>query len=329
MATVNASNLSLLDYAKRLDPNGAIADVVEMLSQSNAILQDAVFKEGNLPTGHVFTSRTGLPSIGWRRFNEGVAASKSKTDQITESCGMCEGNSVVDVKLANLGGNAGAFRASEDKSFVAAFNKEMETGMFYHSTKTAPEKFMGLSPRLDATTNAGGSQIIKCDASASGSDQTSMWLVCWGDDSVFGIFPKGSKAGLAAYDYGIQPWKDANNNPYQAFVTNWSWQVGLVVKDWRQLVRIANIDTGNLSGTADTLIPSAVKAYHQIQDPTKGRMAWYCNRTVGTYLHLQALNNTKQSTLSIEDIAGKPVLKLLGYPVRTSDALLNTEAVIS
>jgi hypothetical protein len=329
MATINNTNLSLLDYAKRKDPNGAIANVVEMLSQSNAILQDAVFKEGNLETGHTFTSRTGLPSVGWRRYNEGVAASKSKTDQVTETCGMAEGNSIVDVKLANIGGNAPAFRTSEDMGFVQSFNKEMETGMFYHSTKTAPEKFMGLSPRLDSTSNTGGSQIIKADSGASGSDQTSAWLVCWGDESVFGIFPKGSKAGLDHHDMGEQLWKDANNNPYRAYVTNWSWQIGLCVKDWRQLVRIANIDTGNLVATTDTVITSFVKAYHQIQNPKLGRLVYYCNRTVGTYLHLQALNNTKNSTLTIEQIGGQPVLMFMGIPVRTSDALLNTEAVIS
>lgn len=331
MATINTGNLSLLDYAKRKDPNGAIAQVVETLSQSNAILQDAVWQEGNLETGHVFASRTGLPSVGWRRYNEGVAASKSKTDQITETCGMAEGNSVVDCKLAEIGGNEPAFRASEDMAFLQAFNKEMETGVFYHSTKTAPEKFMGLSPRMDATTNAsGGQQIILADASASGNDQASIWLVCWGDDGVFGIFPKGSKAGLTPHDMGVQMWADSGGtNRFRAYVMNWCWQIGICVKDWRQLVRIANVDTGNLVATTDTIITSMVKAYHQIQDPTKGRLAYYCNRKVATFLHLQALNNTKQSTLTIERIGGQPVTMFLGIPVRTSDALTNTEAVVS
>src|SRR5690349_15279170 len=174
----------LYDIIKRMDPDGSIAPIVESLSKFSPVLQDVMWKEGNLPTGHRFTSRTALPSVGWRRFNEGVAPSKSKTDQVDEPVGMCDGWSIVDSEEAELNGNEAAFRLSEEMGYIQAFANEMETGVFYHSTATAPEKFNGLSPRYSATTNAGsGKQIIKADPTGNANVQSSVWLLGWGPET--------------------------------------------------------------------------------------------------------------------------------------------------
>ena len=331
MPAVNAGNLTLLDNIKRTDPNGAIATIVETLTQRNAILKDATFMEGNLPTGHRFTSRAALPGVGWRRYNEGIAPSKSRTSQVDETCGQLEGNSIVDAELAKVNGNENAFRASENNGFLQALNNEMETGVFYHSTLTNPEKFMGLTPRYGATTQAaGGSQIIKMDPAAAGNDQSSMWLVCWSPDTVFGIYPKGSSVGLTPHDLGEQFLTDAGGvNRFRALVMNWNWKIGLCVRDWRYVVRIANIDTSNLLATGSALIQAMIKAYHQIFDPTMGRLVFYANRLVVTYLHLQALDTVKNATLKIESIGGQAIVTFLGVPIRETDALLNTEAVVA
>lgn len=332
MATVvNAGNLTLADLVKRTDPTGKVASIVELLTQKNSILPDAVFREGNLPTGERVSARTGLPGVSWRRFNEGISPSKSRIDQWDEACGQLEGLSIVDCELAKLNGNEAAYRQSEDVAFLQSLSNEVETGLFYHSTKTAPEKFMGLSPRFDSTSSVGGAQIIKHDASASGNDQTSIWLVRWGEDSVYGIYPKGSTGGITPHDMGEQLVDDGTgaNKRFRAYVTNWNWKVGLVVRDFRQVVRIANIDTGNLLTTGNSLSLSMVKAYHQIWNPAGGRLAWYCNRTIGTYLHQQAMDSVKNSTLTIEKIGGQPITTFLGIPVRETDAIINGEAPIT
>jgi hypothetical protein len=73
MATINDTGLpTLLDQVKRTAPGGAIDRIIEQLTKKNPILEDMVWQEGNLPTGHRFTSRTSLPSVGWRRLNEGM-----------------------------------------------------------------------------------------------------------------------------------------------------------------------------------------------------------------------------------------------------------------
>lgn len=328
---VNAGNPTLLDMIKLTDPNGRIAPIIEMLSKRSAILEDATFQEGNLPTGHQFVTRTGLPSIGWRRFNEGVAAGKSREDTINESCGMLEGKSIVDCELAKLNGNEAAFRLSKDKGFMAAMKNEMETGLWYHSTASAPEKFNGLSPRLTATTDPYGDQIVLCDSAASGNDQSSIWLVCWGPDSVFGIYPKGSVGGLTPHDMGEQLINDNQSTAqsFRAYVTIWNWKIGLCVADGRQVVRVANVDATNIAAGTSPIIEAMVAAYHKLYDPTMGRCVWYCNRSVATALHLQALAGVRNSTLSIDTIGGKPIVNFLGFPIRISDGLLSTESALA
>ena len=81
-------NPTLMDFARREDADGKISTIVELLAQSNEILEDMTFVEGNLPTGHKTTIRTGLPSATWRLLNYGVQPSKSTTRQVTDSCGM-------------------------------------------------------------------------------------------------------------------------------------------------------------------------------------------------------------------------------------------------
>lgn len=333
MATINNSLWSLADVVKRTNPDGSpVTQMVETLTRRNPILEDVAWMEGNLPTGHRFASRTGLPAVGWRRFNEGVSPGKSVVDQIDETCGMLEGMSVVDTALVELNGTGAAFRASEDAAFLQSFNNEVSTGLFYHSSKTAPEKFMGLSPRFDSTTTSlAGPNIVIGDASASGADQTSIWFVTWGPDSVFGIYPKGMGGGLSMEDLGKQIWDDGTGKKYTVYVTKWNWRLGLVVKDWRQVVRIANVDTSALTSdgaTGTKLIDKMIDAYYKLDNPGAGRLVIYCNRTIGAFLHKQAMAKTSYQ-LSLSEYNGRPITTFLGYPIRVTDAILSTEAAIS
>jgi len=52
MAVLSVKNPTLADLAKVTDPNGQIADVIEILNETNEILLDMTWIEGNLTTGH-------------------------------------------------------------------------------------------------------------------------------------------------------------------------------------------------------------------------------------------------------------------------------------
>lgn len=331
MATLSAGALTLADHAKRLDPNGKVPVIAELLSQSNEILEDCVFMEGNLPTGHRVVIRTGLPTVYWRSINQGVPTSKSVTAQVDEACGMLEAYSEVDKDLAELNGNTASFRLSEDQAFLEAMNQAQAQTMFYGNPGVDPKQYLGLASRYSAISGAGNAQNI-IDAAGTLSNNASIYLVVWGENTVFCPFPKGSKAGLIHDDLGLDTVIDSNGGRFQAYRTHYQWKNGLVVKDWRYVVRIANINTANLvsgSGAADLPVLMS-RALDRIPNFSMGRAAFYMNRTVYSFLRTQALAKS-QNVLAIEkglSQFGTPMswTSFQGVPLRKVDQLLNTEA---
>lgn len=328
MATLAGSDATLLDVAKRLDPDGKIPVIAELLNQHNEILDDMPWLEGNLPTGHRTTVRTGLPDVAWRKLNQGVPQSKSTTAQIDEACGMLEAFGQVDKDLAELNGNTAAFRMSESMAFMEALSQEQASTLFYGDTATAPEEYLGLAPRFSSLTGAENGQNI-IDAGGSSTDNTSIWLVGWGPNSVHGIYPKGSQAGLTHTDLGLDTVTDAAGRKYRAYQDHYQWKCGLALRDWRYVVRIANIDvsdlTKNASGGAD-LIDLMVRAAERIHSLNGVRPVFYGNRTVRSFLRRQQTNKVAASTLTVDMVGGKPAVSIAEIPVRRVDVLLNNEA---
>ena len=349
MATLATKSgaVTLLDWAKSIDPQGKTATVVELLNQTNEILTDMQWIEGNLPTGHRTAVRTGLPATIWRKLYQGVPASKSLRATVEDSCGMLETRAEVDVEIADLNGNTAAFRLSEGQAFMEAMNQDMAQTLIYGDVSVNPERFNGLAIRYN-TINTSTSEIAKNVISAGGSGNcTSVWLIVWGPNTVHGIFPRGSKAGIEHKDLGEIDAFDASNNRYRAYADHWKWKCGITVKDWRYIVRIANISvsdllalTGTQAITAATFLPKLmVKALARIPFRGMGRAVFYASRTVKEMLAVGAMDKNQQ-VLSLQAATqefGKVepafvndgTVTVLGVPVRTVDRLLETETALT
>lgn len=327
MSTNTATDLTLLDVAKRLDPDGGAADIAELLNTDNEMLIDMPWVEGNLPTGHRVTVRTGLPDVAWRKLNQGVPQSKSTTAQIDESCGMLEAFGQVDIDLAMLNGNTAAFRMGENRGFIEAMNQEMQSTLIYGDTSVNPERFLGIAPRFGDITGPENAENI-IDASGSSTDNTSIYLVGWAPHTVHGIYPKGSKAGLIHEDLGIDTVTDSSGRKYRAYHDRYQWKCGIAVRDWRYIVRIANIDVSDLTynaGSGANLIDLMTRALERIHSLNGVRPVFYANRTIRSYLRRQTVAKIAGSTLTYDAVGGKPVLSFSEVPVRRVDAITNAE----
>lgn len=340
MVAANPNNsLNLLDVAKRTDPNGNIPEIAELLMQKNEILMDIPWLQGNLPTGTRNTIRTGMPQAYWKRPNGGNPASKSTTAQIDEAAGLLEAWSVIDKQVADLNGNAQAYRLSEANAFLESMNQQLASQLIYGNSFTNSERFMGLAPRYGAISGAVNAQNI-LNGLGSGSDNTSVWLVGWGENSVYGIYPRGSKAGLDRYDFGARPWQTSTTfgaGQIHAYVERFSWYCGLAVKDWRFVVRAPNIDVsdlvnGNGTQNAQQLILMMSRMTDRLPNDMNIKPVFYTNRTVKSILKIQALNKS-QNILNVQEgltqFGTRQELTFLGIPIRTNDQILNTESVVS
>lgn len=333
MATLATTHPTLLDLKNRLDPNDNIASIIEMLAQTNEIIEDMVMLEANELTGHTSTIRTGLPTPTWRKLYGGVQPGKSTTRKVRDTTGMLEAYAEVDKALADLNGNAAAFRLSEDRAHIEGINQELASTIFYGNEGTEPEAFTGLAPRFnsnDTSVAMNAENVIASTATPDGNDNTSMWLVVWGPNTVHGIYPKGSKAGLQMQDKGVVTIEnvDGNGGRMEAYRTHYRLDTGLVVRDWRYVVRI-QFDYEDLTKDAATgpdLTDLMVQALEIVPSLSMGRPAFYCNRSVRSWLRRQMTNKTKNSTLTFDNMAGKRVLAFDGVPVRRCDQILLTEA---
>lgn len=333
MSTLGAAVLTLADWAKRLDPDGKTATIVELLNQTNEVLLDMNWMESNQATSHRITVRTGLPAVAWRLLNAGVTPSKSTTAQIDEAMGMLEAWSEVDKDLALLNGNTGVFRLSEGRAFIEAMNEQMVATLFYGNSSTSPEQFTGLAPRYSSLSATNASHTIS--AGGSGSDNSSIWLVCWSDQTISGIYPKGSKAGLIHEDEGevtVETATGIGGGRMKAFRDHWQWKCGIALKDWRYVVRICNIDISNLtteSSDAD-LTKYMIRAVHRIPNIRFARPVFYMNRTCFEMLDIQRRRDVKAGgQLHYMEVDGVMTATFRGIPVRLVDQLLETEATVS
>ena len=335
MATVGGSLKTLNDWAKEVDPDGNTAQIIEILDQSNEVLTEMLWKEGNLPTGEQTSIRTGLPTSTWRLLNVGTPNSKATSAQITEGVGILTARSQIDKDEAMLNGNTNSFRFNENVAHMEGMSQEMASTLFYGSAAN-PEEFVGFSNRYNDLGAVNGQNIL--DAGGTGSDNSSIWFVGWGPRAVFGVFPKGSNAGLQHEDLGLGDAFDTNNNRFRAYMDDYSWKAGLVLKDHRFAVRIANIDIPDLIGQTGSQASTAATAIIKLMSRSIDRLptltgvntSFYCNRTVLSNLRVAALDKSN-SAVTIEpalDQFGKTIhtMSFLGHPVRVTDALTEAEA---
>lgn len=333
MATVGNTYLNLADAAKRKDPDGKTASIVELLSKTNTMIDDMPFVECNDGARHLTTVRTGIPTVGYRQLYKGVARSKSTTAQVWDTTAMLTAMQEVDELLLDMDSDPAGLMFSESQAFIESLNQQFATDLLYADLAANPEKFHGFGPRYNALSNA---QLVSAGTGGTNTN-TSIWFVIWGPSTVHGIFPKGTMAGISQKSRGRQRVTDANSDPYYAECVDWFWHVGLTVRDPRAIVRVCNIDTATLttagsgSDTSQDLTLAMMKAFHKFGHlPNLGtNFRIYANATVLTYLDIQ-IQKKLNYNLTWDMITGaRPQMRFNGVPIMQMDAITSTEATIS
>lgn len=329
MATVGNSYLSLADLRKQQNKNDEIVDIIEIMAQQNDMISDAPTFECNEGNSHLTTIRAGLPTPTWRKLYEGVQPTKGTTTQVRDTTGFMEDWSEVDAKLVEKAKNPAKFRMNEASAHIMGIAHELASTFIYGDTATDPEKFTGLAPRFNSLSADNANQIV--DAGGTGSDNTSIWFVTWGEQTCHMLYPEGSQLGMSRKDLGVETKEKSDGSLYEVYREKFTMDVGLSVRDWRAIARVANIDvsllTADISTGAD-LIDKMIDAYYALDNPGRanGNTVIYTSRTIAKFLHKQAMNKTNvQLTLREQAHGGQPVVEFLGHPIRRMDAILETE----
>lgn len=338
---------NLIDWAKSTDPDGNIADIAELLAQTNTVIKDIIWQEGNLPLGHRTSIRVGLPQPSYRQNNQGTPSTKPLQAQFDVAIGELVDYSMVDKSEATLNGNVDRFRLSQDNAHIMGFGQKVASDIFYANESTTPNSFTGFFPYYNTVSTANAQSAVNViDAGGTGSSNCSILMTGWGDETNFMVFPKGSTAGLLYENKGdVTPLYDTNGYRYEGYTSYFCWKLGLCPKNWEYNVRIANIDTttAGLAGSAPpdlfvllseavnkfptfTMRGSGITEVDNPTDPSPGILpAIYCNRIVRTAMDVQAIRD-KNVLISMNDFAGQAVMSFREIPIRVNDALIATES---
>lgn len=331
MGTIGKNFLTLKDMYSQMGADGkVVAALIELFMTSNAVLEDAITVECNQGTNHKTTVRNGLPSVEFRQFYQGVECSKGDYTTVTDTTSMLDAYAEIDKKLADINGNTAQFRLNEAEAHIQGMNKTVKRNIFYGSKAKDGKAFDGLAIRYNKLSKKEGDvgyQVV--DAGGKGDDNTSIYFVTWGDRHTHLLHPKGSKAGLQREDKGQVTVQDADGRNYEAYRDHFSWDVGLSVRNYRSSARVANISIADLEAGNVDLIDKMIDAFYRIEEHAQGgKTVIYANNTVRTWLHKQAMAK-KNVNLTIDEAAGKPMVKFLGLPIKLCSEIMNTEAKVA
>lgn len=321
---------TLLDLVRSWDPDGSPAAVVEILTETNEMMLDIPFMEGNLPTGHRTTIRAGLPEPTWRQFYGGVQPSKGQRVQVTDNTAMLEAYAEVDKAMADLNGNTAAFRMQEDYGHLEGMSQAAQQAFIYGNAAINPTQFNGFTPRFNTLSADNGENILDCGG--EDADNASIWLIVWGPQTCHGIYPKGMQGGVQMEDKGQVTIEDVDGQGgrMEGYRTHYSWKLGLTVRDWRYVVRAANIKRGTLApdpATGGANLPNIMfEMMERLPSASLGTPIFYMDRSLRTILRQQLASSTKGSTLTWENVGGVRTAIFQETIIRRVDKLAVNEA---
>jgi hypothetical protein len=322
---------TLLELSRRIDPNGEAAKIAEVLARDNEILLDAVWQPANAPFANKSTRRSALPTGSWRSLNDGYTVENSQTIEIWDVIGMLGGYCETDIEAARAHpGGAKEFRNSEAEAWLEGLAQTFASTFIYGDVRTDPEKFMGLGPRMDNL--AAAANVI--GAGGTGSDVSSVFVVQWGPRKVHMIYPSGSKTGISHRDLGEQTkevtatWGTTPPKLMQVYRDLFEIKAGLVVKNPRCIGRIANCETSGSANIFDEDL--LIKILNRMPERGKGAVI-YANATIISYMEilLKDKTNVNFTPSKGEGLAGEPVMRFRGCPVRKVDAIVDTETALT
>ena len=342
MATLGlGTSMTLAEIVRRKDPKGNIADIVNVLNETNEIVQDVKWEECNNGTYHEATRLATKPTGALRAYNMGVASEVSVTEKITEPTSMRAGMSKVDETLLRHTGNPALVRAQEDAFYMEGMVEQFVRDMFDGNRATSPLSINGINNRADYNVQSSEHVFDNAKGNASATaNKSSIYIVQWGDKMVNALYPRGDAAGgsmpVKSTDYGVDLVNDdaTATRQYPAYRTWLELHYGLFIYDPRCIKRLSNISTTNIDGVDDFMFDEelAMEAIAQLEYGRRNAVM-YCNKDVLVQIQWRANQKTNafftQDKEAGDGSFAKPVYRFNGVPIRIVDAITSTQAKIS
>jgi hypothetical protein len=342
MATKTLVGRENLLTIAQMTNNQEIIDVAEVLNETNDMIADAHVQQANDITSHLVAKRSSLPVPTFTKVGAGWTPTSGTINQAREGIATLRSRYQAPQQVLDLQPNPAKARQQQERSHIEAMGQRMSRNIIGGNLASSPEEFDGfearytnLSSSSDIASGAADASYVLDNGDSGASDDTSIWFVQWGPGKTYLVYPRNSTGGgLKKEDKGLVL-TNADNTAAAAgitaqiwaFITEFSWEMGLVVEDARTVKRLANISSA--PGTSETLDEDKIiQIRNNFQTP--GTISMYCNETVFT--QLQILAKDKQNVFWTQDAPfGRPQMMFQDMPVRRMDkqSLTNSETSLT
>jgi len=300
--------ITLLDITKQ---NESIGDLIEddlVAAPEVAILPARTIAGYMYKTLH----RSALPVVGFRDLNEGVAAVQSTWLNRIHETRTVDASSEVDTQVAAQSEDGvDVVLAREASGMLEAAYRGLGS-QFYYGTATTVETSIAGQPLkgFQGLNQLVGSTIV-VDKLGTGSARSSVWAVKFGEKGVQWVMGNGGM--ISTDDPRIVRVTDSNSNPYDAWRTPITFNIGLQVCNTNVLGRIKNITAAATLDDDDifnllSLFPAAIMP----------------DALFMTRRSLEQLRASRTATNPSGSPAGNPD-NVAGIPIIVTDSILDTE----
>ena len=310
---------TLVELAKRTDPQGNTAELINILAEKNPMLEEAHWERANDLNSHEYTQVIELPKGEFGRINKGIAYSAGRTKQVVEP--ICEITDAycVDDRLLKMSASPQEYLAKEAALHVEGIGQTAHKTLLYGNKGTDPDAINGFMTRYNTLSNP---NVI--GGGGTGSDTASILIVNWGRDGAYLCYPREFGDFLTEKgpsDQWIQP---TAGTGYWGKVITWSIRMGLCIANPRNVQRIANLET---SGSSNIFSDSDLITALNKMDRTDNAVI-YVNRQIYTQMQI-AFKDRANVNFTMEQAWGRPIMHFMGIPIKRCDEMLATETAIA
>jgi len=330
-----------------LDAGAKFVMPKRILDRMTPLVKMMPMKASNNILSNIAVRTDSLPVASNRRWNEGIKATTSKNTPLNDPIALFQDVSEVDYDLWGLQNDPEAWRMDQDMNHIEALFQLLESTLFYGSTQYNPGAFNGLSTRfnnLESYPNGDTSGVFLPNVWNGGlttGPATSAWMIEFADDTVYGIYPPNTSAGLKVEDMGKELKTLASTtgsqgaNYYYPVLRTWlTWYMGIQIADERAVQRIANINPVALSSPGDFDENIFIQAKNNLPRNGEGSgTVIFVNRQLKAQIDIRAVSQKINAYTNFNsnetDVFGRSVTKFQNIPIYVAEKILSTETVVS
>lgn len=329
MAENELNSRENLFLAAKMTHNNEIIDVAEVLNETNDVINDAIVQRGNDITSHVVARRTALPTATWVKVGNGWNPSVGLLQQARETIGQLKARYQCPQDVMRLQPNPEKYRMQQERAYIESMGQEFANTLVAGSTTNGPpEEFDGLLARYNTLSTNNAYYVLNNGASlGTGASLTSIWFIQWRPGAAYLIYPRNAEGGgIKKEDKGLNLTTGDNSQNLWAYITEFSWDVGLCIEDTRSVKRLCNISTASATDANTLDEDKVIQVRNNFKTP--GTIYMYCNETIYTQLQILAKDKTNVNW-GENNPFGRPQMYFLDMPVRRLDAIATTETLVS